>query len=438
MYRIAIVLLLLSAILFAETQEAAYFRAMQAEEAGDISLTIRTFEEALDMDGPYTEEIKGILNDYYDALGIPETKRHQSLKKNVEGIPEKENPWSYRFAGDLSAVGVLYSAYDENADYGSSLQGNFSAYLDYSSGDWIHSFVLNVLGDLNFYNEDMPALDTNDWKGAVGLEYSLVSSFLMLDVGLDLNVYQQESAFPAFYTWAEYDFLKINRHQFGAALWGYHDLSGPMSFALYGSWRKSNTYGFSFSLMAGVRLEVDSAFDYASYRNRYNAALDEIDRKMDRYTGYENGTNPFIQCLELYGNQCYGWDIATIDSLNWVLQYEKLLSEVDVQATKYWTKWLGPSIRGRVQYRFKDGISLETKLNMFYGFVVDGPDEKYERISKLSSVWSGIVLWNLEYAELYLGLEDVFRLYSLPKIHKGAFARYNTTARLKLGSKWEF
>lgn len=438
MRRIAIVLLLLSAVLFAETQEAAYFRAMQAEEAGDVSLAIKTFEDALSIGGEYTEEICEILNDYYDALGIPARKRHKSLANTALDPQEEESSLSYRFLGDLNAVGVYYSASGEKVDYGSSLQGAFSAYLDYSSGNWIHSFGLNLQGDLSFYNDDMPVLDTNDWKGSIGLEYTLVNSFLLLDLGMDLNFYQQESVSPSFYAWLEYDFLKRNKHVLGVALWAYHDVSGPVSLALYGAWRKNNTYGFSFSLMAGPRLEVDSTFDYASYRSRYNAAIDEVEKQMDRYTGYENGTNPFSQCLELYGNQCFGWDIAAIDSLNWVHQYEKLLSQVDVKITKYWAKWFGPSLRGRVQYKFKNGITLESKLNLFYSFVMDGPDADYEEISKFTSVWTGTFFWNLGLTELYLGLEDVFRIYALPKSHKRAYSRYNTTARLRLGAKLDF
>ncbi len=435
MRRIAIVLLLLSATLFAETQEAAYFRAMQAEEAGDIPSAIKAFEDALSISGEYTDEIREILNDYYDALGIPASKRHKLLRKKVLGDPEEERSLSYRFLVDLSSVGLYYSASGEDVDYGSSLQGGVSAFLDYSSGDFIHSFGLNLLGDFNFYNEDMPALDTNDWKGVVGLEYTLVTGSLLLDVGVDLNIYQQESVSPSFYAWMEYDFPKMGKHQFGAALWAYDDLMGPMSLALYGIWRRSNTYGFSYSIMAGPRLEVDSTFDYISYKERFDAALDQVEAEMNNYS---SEGNPFEQCLATYGEECFQWEIATMDSLNWVAQYEKLLSEINVKPTRYWTKWFGPSIRARAQYKFKNGISLETKLNLFYSFVLDGADAQYEKISKFTSVWNGTFLWNLGCTELYLGLEDVFRFYSLPEIYEKVYSRYNTTARMKIGAKWEF
>lgn len=433
MYRIAIVLLLLSATLFAETQEAAYFRAMQAEESGDVPLAIRTFEEALNMGGEYTEEIQEILNEYYEALGVPANKRHETLRKGTEESPEKS--FSYRFQGDLGAVGLYYSASGDKSDYGSALQGGISAFLDYSSGDLIHSLGLNITGDVNFYNDDMPALDTNDWKGTIGLEYTLVSSSLLLDVGVDLNVYQQENLIPAFFSWLEYNFLKRNKHQFGVAFWAYDDVSGPMSLALYGTWRRTSTYGFGFSLMVGPRLEVDSAFDYSSYMTRFDEALDAVEAEMKNYGG---SGNPFEECLETYGEQCYSWNIATVDSLNWVSHYEKLLSEIKVKPVYYWTKWFGPSLRARAQYRFRNGIVLETKLNLFYSFVVDGADADYEDISKLTSVWNGMASWNMGLMELYLGLEGVFRIYSLPEKYEKVYSRFSTTAKLRLGTKWEF
>ena len=64
MRSIAVVILLLSSVLLAETQEAAYFRALKAEEAGDITLALESFEEAAALPGPYTEEIHEIVKEY--------------------------------------------------------------------------------------------------------------------------------------------------------------------------------------------------------------------------------------------------------------------------------------------------------------------------------------------------------------------------------------
>ena len=62
---IAIVLLLMTSLLYAETQEDVYYRARKAEEAGDVSTALAAFEEAVLIPGPYTEEIREIIDEYY-------------------------------------------------------------------------------------------------------------------------------------------------------------------------------------------------------------------------------------------------------------------------------------------------------------------------------------------------------------------------------------
>ena len=79
---VAIVLLMLSSLLFAETQESVYYRAMKAEEAGDVSAALAAFEEAVEIPGPYTQEIREIINEYNKALGTTAVTK---------------SPWSFRF-----------------------------------------------------------------------------------------------------------------------------------------------------------------------------------------------------------------------------------------------------------------------------------------------------------------------------------------------------
>lgn len=436
MRSIAVVILLLSSMLWAETQEATFFRALQAEESGDIILAIQCFEEALSVDGPYFDEIAEILNEYYEALGIPLAKRSRYLKneKTVDAV----NPWSFRFLGELGTVGVHYSASSADGKWGGILQGSVASYVDYTVGSNVHSLGLNLFGNFNFNNDDVLALDTNDWMGTLGMEYSLVGENLLLNVGADLNFYEQESVNPAFFFWLEYDFFKRREHQVGVALWAYYDMSGPLSVALYGVWQKTSTLGFGFSVMVGPKFDVDSTFDYQAYEKEYENALDNVEQEMDRYTGYENGSNPFEHCIELYGERCFGWSIATIDSLNWVSKFESLMSNIDIKLKKYWAKWIGPSLKVRAYYRFKNQLSLEAKMNLFYGFVVDGPDQSYEEISKFSGVWSGFVNWNIGVAKLYFGVEDSYKQYGLPSLYSKIYPEHSNVLKIKIGSKWEF
>lgn len=437
MRRIAIVILLLSAALFAETQEAAYFRAMQAEESGDIAYAINCFEEALAIDGEYTEEISEILNEYYDALNIPANRRKVKSEK-TSSVQDEANPWSFHFFGELSGAGVRYSASKENSEWGAFLQASVTPSLEYSAGAWVHSFGVNLQGNLNFNNENVPALDTNDWKGSFGVEYSLIGERFLLDVGVDLNLYQQEDLSPAFYSWLEYIVYKKNNHKVGVALWSYYDVAGPLSLALYGTWRKTSSSGFGFSVMAGPRFETDSSFDYRSYVKAYENALDAVEKEMEDFADHMFDDNPYELCSEFYGDQCYGWDIATLDSINWYSKYDQLLSNVSVVPVHYWSKWLGPSLKARTFYKFKNGISLEAKMNLFYSFVVDGPDSGFENVSKFSGIWTGMLNWRLGDVDIYLYVEDSYKMYSLPKEFKDMYPKHSNILKFGLGSKWDF
>ena len=73
MRALAVVILLLSSVLLAETQEAAYYRALKAEEAGNVALALETFEEALALPGPYTDEIREIVRpETYEGSALPQ------------------------------------------------------------------------------------------------------------------------------------------------------------------------------------------------------------------------------------------------------------------------------------------------------------------------------------------------------------------------------
>ena len=264
MRSIAVVILLLSSVLLAETQEAAYFRALKAEEAGDITLALESFEEAAALPGPYTEEIREIVKEYYKALGVSEDSA--------------DNPWSFRFLGNLGFYGLRFSEFggvDEVTEHGGDLFLSLTPFLDYTTGDYIHSFGIGFNSDWFVANENMPALDTNDWKFSLGLEYSLVGSSILLDVGVDLNFAQGEDVSPSFLGWIEKDFFRKEKNRLGMAAWGYYDADGPLAFALYGAWHRTSTYGWNAAAYVGGRFEADSAVDYVGYLAAYEAALQE-------------------------------------------------------------------------------------------------------------------------------------------------------------------
>lgn len=447
MRSIAVVILLLSSVLLAETQEAAYFRALKAEEAGDITLALESFEEAAALPGPYTEEIREIVKVYYKALGVSEDSA--------------DNPWSFRFLGNLGFYGLRYSEFggvDEVTEHGGDLFLSLTPFLDYTTGDYIHSFGIGLNSDWFVANENMPALDTNDWKFSLGLEYSLVGSSILLDIGVDLNFAQGEDVSPSFFGWIEKDFFRKEKNRLGMAAWGYYDADGPLAFALYGAWHRTSTYGWNAAAYVGGRFEADSAVDYVGYLAAYEAALQEAFNEAAPYERepFEGGgaerwdnrgaRNPMDACLETYGEECFEWEISKIDSIYWSTHSRPDSSsansldsatDVSVAVPKYYAKWLGPTLRSRISYKFRNGLSLEARLNLFYGFVLDGPDSDYEKIRKFSGSWGGTVFWKPNSLTLYLGLEQFYKHYGLPAYYKGIYPQNTLLSELKAGLKWE-
>lgn len=447
MRSIAVVILLLSSVLLAETQEAAYFRALKAEEAGDITLALESFEEAAALPGPYTEEIREIVKEYYKALGGTEDSA--------------DNPWSFRFLGNLGFYGLRYSEFggvDEVTEHGGDLFLSLTPFLDYTTGDYIHSFGIGFNSDWFLANENMPALDTNDWKFSLGLEYSLVGSSILLDIGVDLNFAQGEDVSPSFFGWIEKDFFRKEKNRLGMAAWGYYDADGPLAFALYGAWHRTSTYGWNAAVYVGGRFEADSAVDYVGYLAAYEAALQDAFNEAAPYERepFEGGgaerwdnrgaRNPMDACLETYGEECFEWEISKIDSIYWSTHSRPDSSsansldsatDVSVAVPKYYAKWLGPTLRSRLSYKFRNGLSLEARLNLFYGFVLDGPDSDYEKIRKFSGSWGGTVFWKPNSLTLYLGLEQFYKHYGLPAYYKGIYPQNTLLSELKAGLKWE-
>ena len=426
-----------SSLLYAETQESVYFRAMKAEEAGDVSAALAAFEEAVQIPGPYTEEIREIIDDYYKAL---------------DTVEEKKNPWSLRFLGDIGFYGLHYNEYggvEKVSETGGDIFFSLTPFVDYSTGDWIHSFGLGFSGDWFVANDDMPVLDTNDWNISVGLEYSLVGKSLMVDVGADIKVVEGAYVSPNFYAWVERDFYRFEKQRVGAAVWGYYDPDGPLSFALYGSWHRTVPYGLNGSAYVGARFEADSAVDFVKFVETYKNTVEDPENEgnVEQWNSYWGGSNPMYGnwqnpmqvCLETYGPECYNWNIGKIDSMYWAQRNAPQNSEstADVSIPKYYAKWFGPTLRSQVSYKFKRNITVEARLNLFYGFVLDGPDSDYEKMGKFSGVWGTMLYWKPNALTLYLGAEQFYKHYSLPKYYVGIYPRNTILTELKVGFKWE-
>lgn len=382
-------ILLIVSALFAETQQEAYYRAMKAEEAGDIPAALKAFQEAVALPGPYTEELQEIIREYSEALG------DSSDSNSVE-------PWEFHVSGELGLFGMHYkeTGMDEG-EMGGDIFLNVNPYWDYVSGTWAHTFALSVQGDYFLNNDEMSVLDTNDWNLSFGLEYTLMGKSMLLDAGYDFNM-EGDNYSSDFYAWFEKDFHRFEKQRIGAVAWAYYQTSGPMSYSLYGAWHRTVAEGFNGTVYAGVKFEADSVYDYKGYIESYKAAM----------SAYETAED---------GNEA-----EAVEE-----------SAEDVVITKSFGKFIGPVLRCRGSYKFKNRLQVEAKMNLFYGIAVGGPDSDYEKIKKLNGTVGLTASWKYWKMNYYLGLERNFRYYSLPSFYEKFYKERTALTQIKLGVKWD-
>jgi hypothetical protein len=353
----SIILLLLCSLAVAQSQEDVYYRALKAEEAGDVSLALKTFEEALAIPGPYTAEIQEIVDEYHEALGVSDGESADD---------ESISPWEFHTYGNIAFVALGYeNAESTDSESGSELSSSVNVSLDYNTRNYIHSFGFNFSGDWFVDKEDMPSLDTSSWETSFGLEYSLIGNSLTFDVGANMNASEEEDLHPDFFIWLEKYLARFDSHKFGLALWGYENLEGPMSTALYVSWHRFVKYGWKSAVYAGGRFEGDS-----------------------------------------------------------------------IHSPEYLLKWIGPSFKPSFSYKFKTEISIDAKLNLFYGFVVNGPDVDYEKVQKFSSSWGLNVAWVPNCFGLFLGLDQFYKYYVTPADYEISYSKKSLYTQFKAGVKW--
>lgn len=425
MRSLTLFLVLLASALFAQTQQDIYRQALEAEEAGDVSKSIELFEKARDAGGEYTEEINEILAEYYEALG---------------GDADTAEV-SFRFLGNLGFYGLHYAEYGSTKDVsenGGDLFASVSGYLDFSTGNWIHSFGVAFVSDWFVTNEDMPVLDTNDWTMAPGLEYSLIGQRLLLDIGVDFNITSEGDFNPAGYGWVEFDIARYTAQRFGVAGSIYYRKDGPATAGVFGSWHRSETQGLNGSAYLGAKYEADYLLDILDY-----VGSSQEDCERDAWGNCIDQTFPTINFEEVVA-KCVA---ENGDSLCWdpnVFQpyidaaYAELDQTEDLSFDRYWSRWIGPSFQLRLSYLFKTKISVETKFDLFYAFLVDGASAEYEKMGKFSGKWGLVFNWNPNWLTLYLGAEQTYLRYVLPNSLKDYFPETCLLTSLKAGVKVEF
>ena len=410
----AVVALLLLSFAFAETQESLYIDALKAEESGDIAAALLLFEKASALDGEYTAEIREILESYKSAL-----------EDSVV-----ENPWSFRFLGDLGFFALHYGEENSLGDVkenGGDLFISMVGFFDLELTNWTHSFGLAFVSDWFLGNDNMPVLDTCDWSFAPGLEYALAGRNTLVDLGVDFNLNSDADFAPSVYAWMEQSFFWFENQRLGVAAWAYYHDEGPASVALYGALHRDVKQGFAFDVFVGVKYDVDS-LAYVT-ENGAESAPD---------SGYGEEPKPFQYYMDLcvadYGEE------ECRDLHNGLVQSYMSLSDDGnrMSYSHYWTQFLGPVLRSKLSYRLENGLSFDLKLNSFYAFVIDGVSSDYESLRKLSLTWGVTCLWKYRFVTFYAGIEQIYLHYYLPDSVRDLFPEETSLFEFKLGAKFAF
>jgi hypothetical protein len=354
--KIIALLFALVSLVAAESQENLYYRALKAEEAENIPEAMALFRAAVAEQGPYTAEIQEIIDSYEKVLGETGNDSLETRDKDS---------WEFHTYGNVAFLGLNYKRNDvSEGETGTELSSTANVSVDYNSAEWNHSFEVSASGDWFINKDDMPSLDTSAWEATFGLGYSLIGNALILDIGADMNISEEDDWTPDFYLWVEKYFARMDKHKFGVAVMNYYNLDGSLFTMAYLSWHRYAKYGWKSSVYVGGRFEADSI------------------------------------------------------------------------SRPYWLKLLGPSLKPSFSYRFKTDISIDTRMNLFYGFVVDGPDSEYEKVQKFSGSWALTISWNPGVVGLFLGAEQFYRYYVIPSGYTIDYPRSSLYTELKAGIKW--
>ena len=188
--------------------------------------------------------------------------------------------------------------------------------------------------------------------------------------------------------------------------------------------------GNSLTLDAGTSISLTEEDgwnpDFFLWAEKYFARIDK-QKFGAAFWGYESleGT----KSLALYGSWRryvkYGWKGSV---------YAGGRFDADsVRSSDYWLKWVGPALKTSFSYRFKTDISVDARLNMFYGFAVGMPDDDLE---KFNTSWGVNASWTPKYFGIFAGLDQFYKYYVFPTDYVFPYSKKSTYTLLKAGFKW--
>ncbi|MBP5247208.1 MAG: hypothetical protein J6Z31_05050 [Fibrobacter sp.] len=248
-------ILLLTSGLFAHAvQDSLFEKALDAESAGDIVLTVALLEEANSYQGNYNDEIQEILDSYYEVLRMKDAT--SEVLSEVDSNENKLN-WMAR----LELVGIKY---DEFGDSLSANEYSGEAYLNVGAEyeirqDKISHFLLFCFASDVFMREDGTVFDTSRWAFTPSLEYTIQSERFVVSLGGDVNISERDGAVFSGSLSAERDFYLSENFRAGVSGFGYLNDNLRIRAKLGGYYEYRPLYGFWTNVAVSGRFERDTS-----------------------------------------------------------------------------------------------------------------------------------------------------------------------------------
>lgn len=345
----ALLLCALVAVPFAApTQEELWKQVEQAESEDRIEDAIVLLQQAVQLPGPYTEEIEISLQAYAEVLGRPELLSHTAAKVPEEGGTTSE--WGGSF--ELGGYGGLYQQGESGDEYREAYAGATGLLsIEYSRirGDLLHTWSLSASVDeyipiAAFGTDAEDSSLAKSYTIEPSLGYTLFWDRLLFGLSVDIPLVQEEDPSVAGSAWLSFALM---RH--GGLRWS-------LSTSAYGGPESRDQYSVRTTLNRKITEGVPASISAA-----YIVGIDTVSRQ-DVATLYESGAGPDF--LVKLGWSSTSWRMETSAGYAIFTSFQK----------DSWTEATGGnSLTWKKQYvKTRFGLLLAWSLSESFEFALQG------------------------------------------------------------------
>ena len=334
---VGFILFLVNGVFAHTVQDSLFEKALDAESAGDVVLTIALLEKANAYQGRYNEEIQEILDSYYEVLRL-KAPAEESGKDLADSSHHCLN-WLAR----LELVGIKYEEYGDSLgadEYSGEAFLHLGAEYEIRRGAISHFLMLGFASDV-FMREDSTVFDTSRWAFTPSLEYTIQSERFVVSLGGDVNISERDGAVFSASLSAERDFYTAENFRAGVSGFGYLNDVWRARAKLGGYLEYRPQYGFWTNLGLSGRFDRDTS--------------------VSAYFWHYTGMNDFWpESEESYENP---W------GSNW--GSDTAQAAVDSVRERYYlgnNVKVGPELRLQLGYRFNPVFSLDFLGILFWSY----------------------------------------------------------------------